>query len=51
MECLEWTDGQVKNNDDPSDIRRVNFEAGHVSLLALTRKIDAEPETTRRRYS
>ncbi|MCM3740983.1 acetamidase/formamidase family protein [Oceanobacillus luteolus] len=30
MECLEWTDGQVKNNDDPSDIRHVNLDRVHV---------------------
>lgn len=30
MECLEWTDGQIKNNDDPSDIRHVNLERVHV---------------------
>ncbi|MEF2292223.1 formamidase [Virgibacillus dokdonensis] len=30
MECLEWTDGQIKNNDDPSDIRKVNLERVHV---------------------
>lgn len=30
MECLEWTDGQIKNNDDPSDIRKVILERVHV---------------------
>ncbi|WP_077300677.1 formamidase [Virgibacillus pantothenticus] len=30
MECLEWTDGQIKNNDDPSDIRKVNLERVHM---------------------
>lgn len=30
MECLDWTDGQIKNNDDPSDIRDVNLERVHV---------------------
>lgn len=26
MECLDWTDGQIKNNDDPSDIKNVNLK-------------------------
>lgn len=30
MECLDWTDGQIKNNDDPSDIRDVNLNRVHV---------------------
>lgn len=30
MECIEWTDGQIKNNDDPSDIAAVNLERVHV---------------------
>lgn len=30
MECLDWTDGQVANNDDPSDIKHVNLNRVHV---------------------
>ncbi|GGK36601.1 formamidase [Caldalkalibacillus thermarum] len=30
IECKDWTDGQIKNNDDPSDIRDVNLKRVHV---------------------
>lgn len=30
MECLDWTDGQISNNDDPSDIRDVQLNRVHV---------------------
>ncbi len=30
MECLDWTDGQVSNNDDASDIQYVNLNRVHV---------------------
>lgn len=30
LECKDWTDGQIKNNDDPSDIRHVQLERVHV---------------------
>jgi len=30
MECLDWTDGQISNNDDPSDIEKVNLKRVHV---------------------
>ncbi|QOS98307.1 acetamidase/formamidase family protein [Brevibacterium sp. JNUCC-42] len=30
MECKDWTDGQISNNDDPSDIRAVNLNRVHV---------------------
>lgn len=30
MECLDWTDGQVGNNDNPSDIKYVNLNRVHV---------------------
>ncbi|OAJ73703.1 formamidase [Brevibacillus sp. SKDU10] len=30
MECKDWTDGQILNNDDPSDIRDVNLNRIHV---------------------
>ncbi|USG65959.1 acetamidase/formamidase family protein [Brevibacillus ruminantium] len=30
VECKDWTDGQVQNNDDPSDIRDVNLKRVHV---------------------
>lgn len=30
LECKEWTDGQIKNNDDPSDIRNAFLERVHV---------------------
>ncbi|CEH28815.1 Formamidase [Aneurinibacillus migulanus] len=30
VECKDWTDGQISNNDDPSDIRDVNLNRVHV---------------------
>jgi formamidase len=30
IECKDWTDGQIKNNDDPTDIKDVNLEVVHV---------------------
>ncbi|AKF93817.1 formamidase [Brevibacillus laterosporus] len=30
MECKDWTDGQIVNNDDPSDIRDINLNRIHV---------------------
>ncbi|MDN9009318.1 formamidase [Brevibacillus laterosporus] len=30
MECKDWTDGQIVNNDDPSDIRDVNLNRIHM---------------------
>ncbi len=30
MDCKEWTDGQIQNNDDPEDIRKVTLERVHV---------------------
>lgn len=30
MECLDWTDGQISNDDDPSDIKNVNLSRVHV---------------------
>ncbi len=30
IECKDWTDGQIKNNDDPSDVRDVNLKVVHV---------------------
>ncbi|EZH65615.1 formamidase [Bacillaceae bacterium JMAK1] len=30
MECLDWTDGQISNNDDPSDIEHVDLDRVHV---------------------
>ncbi|MEC4854190.1 MAG: acetamidase/formamidase family protein, partial [Jaaginema sp. PMC 1079.18] len=30
IECKDWTDGQIKNNDDPSDIRDVKLPVVHV---------------------
>lgn len=30
MECLDWTDGQISNNDDASDIKHVNLNRVHV---------------------
>lgn len=29
LECKDWTDGQIKNNDDPSDIRNIDLERVH----------------------
>ncbi|BAZ43368.1 putative amidase [Chondrocystis sp. NIES-4102] len=30
IECKDWTDGQIKNNDDPSDIEKVDLNIVHV---------------------
>lgn len=30
IECKDWTDGQIGNNDDPSDIRDVELQVVHV---------------------
>ncbi|MEO0375500.1 MAG: formamidase [Cyanobacteria bacterium P01_A01_bin.17] len=30
IECKDWTDGQIKNDDDPSDIRDVELSVVHV---------------------
>lgn len=30
IECKDWTDGQIKNNDDPNDIRDVKLSVVHV---------------------
>lgn len=30
IECKDWTDGQIENNDDPSDIRDVELQVVHV---------------------
>ena len=30
IECKDWTDGQIKNNDDPSDIEHVDLNIVHV---------------------
>ncbi|MEG3436527.1 formamidase [Pannus brasiliensis CCIBt3594] len=30
IECKDWTDGQIKNDDDPSDIRDVKLTVVHV---------------------
>lgn len=30
IECKDWTDGQIKNSDDPSDVRDVNLKVVHV---------------------
>jgi formamidase len=30
LECLDWLDGQIKNNDDPSDVRDVDLSVAHV---------------------
>lgn len=30
IECLDWTDGQISNSDDPSDIKTVNLNRVHV---------------------
>lgn len=30
IECKEWTDGQIQNNDDPSDVRDVDLTRVHV---------------------
>jgi formamidase len=30
LECLDWLDGQIKNNDDPADVRDVDLSVAHV---------------------
>ncbi|MCL1694935.1 MULTISPECIES: formamidase [unclassified Lysinibacillus] len=30
MECKDWTDGQIKNDDSPNDVRDVNLARVHV---------------------
>lgn len=30
LECLDWLDGQIRNNDDPSDVRDVDLSVAHV---------------------
>ena len=30
IECKDWTDGQIKNNDDPTDIKDVKLTVVHV---------------------
>ena len=30
IECKDWTDGQIENNDDPSDIEKVDLDIVHV---------------------
>ncbi|MEP0915994.1 acetamidase/formamidase family protein [Leptolyngbya sp. DQ-M1] len=30
IECKDWTDGQIKNNDDPKDIEEVDLTVVHV---------------------
>ncbi|MBD2577498.1 formamidase [Oscillatoria sp. FACHB-1406] len=30
IECKDWTDGQIANNDDPSDVRDVDLSVVHV---------------------
>lgn len=29
IECKDWTDGQIHNNDDPSDVRNINLNVVH----------------------
>ncbi|WP_135549790.1 formamidase [Paenibacillus cymbidii] len=29
IECKDWTDGQIHNNDDPSDVRDINLDVVH----------------------
>src|SRR4051812_40620567 len=30
IECKDWTDGQIKNNDDPTDVKDVTLSVVHV---------------------
>lgn len=30
LECLDWLDGQIHNNDDPSDVRDRDLTVAHV---------------------
>ena len=30
VECKDWTDGQIKDNDDPSDVEKVDLTVVHV---------------------
>lgn len=42
MECLDWTDNQIKDNDDPSDVRDVDLSIVHV-LSGPVRVAGAKP--------
>ena len=42
IECKDWTDGQIKNDDDPSDIEKVDLDIVHV-LSGPIRVEGAEP--------
>jgi formamidase len=42
IECKDWTDGQIRDNDDPSDIRDVKLSVVHV-LSGPIRVEGAEP--------
>lgn len=42
IECKDWTDGQIKNDDDPSDIEKVDLNIVHV-LSGPIRVEGAEP--------
>ena len=42
IECKDWTDGQIKNDDDPSDIETVDLSIVHV-LSGPIRVEGAEP--------
>ena len=42
IECKDWTDGQIKNDDDPSDIKDVDLNIVHV-LSGPIRVEGAEP--------
>jgi formamidase len=30
IECIDWTDGQIKNNDKPDDVRDIDLTVVHV---------------------
>jgi formamidase len=30
MECKDWTDGQIKNNDSPNDVRDIDLSVVHI---------------------
>lgn len=42
IECKDWTDGQIRNDDDPSDIHSVNLDRVHV-LSGPIHVVGAEP--------
>ena len=39
VECVDWTGGQIENNDSADDIRDVNLSHGHFLAFISIKKI------------